>query len=249
VTARRAAPALLTAAAAAAAALAGLALAGGHHGRSAVPVALALGALVAAAPVVDRRAAGAAPLRRAAGIAGLAVLAGLVLWAPGVLLGGVPYHMVQHGLVAVVAAPLLAAALPPLAPRPVPAWAAWALFVGGNWVAHAPAVIRWAEGGAARHLLLHAALLAASLPFWSAVLAAPAGLGRGARAAMVVAALPALDAIALWYAMLGQATAAAAMLAAMLPLPLVAVALAWAWVRGEEADARRAERAVAEGAR
>ncbi|HET6690223.1 MAG TPA: hypothetical protein VFG74_05105 [Miltoncostaeaceae bacterium] len=243
--ARRAAAPLLATAAVAAAALVGLAAGGGHHGGSPLPVAVALAGLAAAALWMDRRASAASPLRRAAGLAGVAVLAGLVLWTPGPLLDGVPFHMVQHGLVAVLAAPLVAAALPAVSPRPVPAWAAWALFVGGNWVAHAPAVIGWAEGGTTRHLTLHAALLGASLPFWSAALAAPAGLGRGVRAAMVVAALPALDAIALWYAMLGQATAAAAMLAAMLPLPPVAVALAWAWVRGEEADARRAEGAVA----
>ncbi|HTI35176.1 MAG TPA: hypothetical protein VL422_15980 [Miltoncostaea sp.] len=238
VTARRVPGPLLALAAAAAAALLGLALGGGHHGGDPVPVALTLAVLAAAGWAV----------RRPAGIAGLAVLAALVLWTPGVVLDGFPYHMVQHGVVAVVAAPLLALALPSMSPRPVPAPAAWALFVGGNWLAHAPGVVRWAEGGAARHLLLHAALLAASLPFWSAVLA-PGPLGRGTRAAMAAAALPALDAIALWYAMLGHDEAAAAMLGAMLPLPLVAVALAWSWVRGEEADARRAEAAIAEAAR
>jgi putative membrane protein len=94
-------------------------------------------------------------------------------------------HMLQYLLLLAIAPPLLVLGVPEhrrAAWRHPESWARHPLAVGtlyaaAVWLAHAPAVYEAALRGAAAHLALLAAVLAASLVFWSAVLA-PRALQR-----------------------------------------------------------------------
>ena len=81
-------------------------------------------------------------------------------------------HMVQHELLMVVAAPLLAAARPLVALRlPLPRSfsqpvTAWALHAAAIWLWHVPGVFEAAAHNEALHFAQHASFLATALMFW-----------------------------------------------------------------------------------
>lgn len=125
--------------------------------------------------------------------------------------GSLTAHMVQHVVLLVVAAPLLAAArrpAPGAAPVAVPGLVAAAALHTGLMVAwHLPAAFEAAEGGVVLHVIEHASLLATAGAFWWAVglgsrpphrlsvlvvfASSMAGVGLGA--AMTLAAAPWYD--------------------------------------------------------
>lgn len=158
---------------------------------------------------------------RAAALLGGVVALGAALRVPAEPLAT---HLVAHGLITSVAAPLLALAAPRVG---VPAAAAWAAFVGTMWLVHVPVP----HTGP----LAHAALLGAALAFWLAALA----LDGHRRLLFLLTALPAADLAALWLMATGQPAAGAVMTASSLPVGLAAVLAGWAWLQAEE-------RAVAE---
>lgn len=108
-------------------------------------------------------------------------------------------HMLQHLVVILVAAPVLAMAAPartsraallrPLL-RPAPSWL---LFVGVFLLWHWPALYRWADANEAGRLIEELSILAAALSFWIVTLARAEGPNCGARALLVVAAALATD--------------------------------------------------------
>jgi putative membrane protein len=112
------------------------------------------------------------------------------------------FHMLQHLLLIVAAAPLLIASrvLEPIERRP---WfaalarpvTAWIVFVGVFLFWHWPAAFQWAAGAAFSRLLEQASIFAGALLFWSVALA-PAGRqssSHGARALWVLTAAIATD--------------------------------------------------------
>ena len=159
---------------------------------------------------------------------GAAFAGGVLALAAAALVPAEPLavHLVAHGLIVSVAAPLLALAAPPLR---VPAVLAWSGFVATMWVVHVPEP----HTGAAAHL----ALLAASLAFWLAVLA----LDGPRRVLMLLTAMPAADLAALWLMANGEPTAGAVMTASSLPMGAAIVAAAWTWLQAEERAATLAE--------
>jgi putative membrane protein len=97
-------------------------------------------------------------------------------------------HMLQHLLIIVAAAPLLALAWR-ASPPPVAAWLAFvATFLFWHW----PAAFQWAAGSVATELLELASILATAYLFWSAAFAADR-LSFGARAMLVMTAAVATD--------------------------------------------------------
>jgi len=112
------------------------------------------------------------------------------------------FHMLQHLLLIVAAAPLLIAsrALESIERRPwIAALAqpvtAWIVFVGVFLFWHWPAAFQWAAGDAFSRLLELASILASALLFWSVALA-PEGRqssSHGARALWVLTAAIATD--------------------------------------------------------
>jgi cytochrome c oxidase assembly factor CtaG len=184
----------------------------------------------------------------------------LIAWDPGSL----AEHMVQHGLLTALAAPLLVLGQPValalrLARAPhrvafseaarrlrgaVDPWSALCLFTAVQWLAHWPALLERAEARPLLHLGIHLLLLDAAILFYLPVLGrqpVPRRL-RGGRAALHLAlAIPLIDLISIPYVATGRADAAAAMLAAMSPLALLALAVAWRGLLGEEREMRRRE--------
>jgi hypothetical protein len=161
-------------------------------------------------------------VRALALLGGVAALGGALLVPPEPLAA----HLVAHGLIASVAAPLLALAAPPLR---VPAALGWGAFVAVMWIVHVP--VPHTGAGA------HAALLAASLAFWLAALA----LDGQRRLLFLLTAMPAADLAALWLMANGEPAAGAVMTAASLPIALAAVVGGWAWLQAEERAATGAE--------
>jgi putative membrane protein len=143
-------------------------------------------------------------LRRDVALAGGVAALALVLLPP---LSGdaqqlISFHMLQHLLLIVVAAPLLVVSrafahierlswVRRLA-QPVTAWLVFvAVFLFWHW----PAAFQWAAGGAASRLLEHASLLLSAMLFWSVALAfeGPRPWSDGARALWVVTAAVSTD--------------------------------------------------------
>lgn len=87
-----------------------------------------------------------------------------------------PAHMVQHVLLAMVAAPLLAAGMYRL-PRPHPV-VSWLVFAATGWLVHFTTVFDAATEHVPVHVVEHALLLGTAVLFWAAV------VGRGPRPAM-----------------------------------------------------------------
>lgn len=114
----------------------------------------------------------------------------------------VSFHMLQHLLLIVVAAPLLivSRALERIERNPWTAalaqpGTAWVMFVGVFLFWHWPAAFEWAAGGAVSRLLELASILFTALLFWSVALAPPArqSSSYGARALWVMTAAIATD--------------------------------------------------------
>ena len=152
---------------------------------------------------------------------GAALVAGAAALLAAVLVPDEPLatHLVAHGLIASVAAPLLALALPPVA---VPAAVGWGAFVAAMWVVHVPEPH---TGGAA-----HLTLLAAALVFCLEAL----GLDGPRGVLFLLTAMPAADLAALWLMAHGEPAAGAVMTASSLPIALAVVLSAWLWIREEE---------------
>jgi putative membrane protein len=130
-------------------------------------------------------------------------------------------HMVQHMVLMMVAAPLIAAgatrALLGAGPRRFRRWVArvtrsqplrvllsapvaWAVFAAVQWIVHLPDVIAIAERSHPTHAALHAALLAAAVLFWLPI-ASPGPPPRprpAVRVAYLLTAMPVGDALAVW---------------------------------------------------
>jgi putative membrane protein len=97
-------------------------------------------------------------------------------------------HMLQHLLIIVAAAPLLALGLR-LSPPPVAAWLAFvATFLFWHW----PVAFQWAAGSVVTEVLELTTILATAYLFWSAAFAADQ-LSFGARALFVMTAAVATD--------------------------------------------------------
>ena len=192
--------------------------------------------------------------------AGALTAGGLVAWDPHSLAA----HMVQHGLLTTVSAPLLVLGQPVvLALRVAPAsarrrfycatarlglvldpWVALAAFVAVQWLVHWPAVLDAGEAQAPLHAALHVLLLTSAVAFFLPVLGrqpVPRRLGSARAVAHLAIASVLVDLISVPYLAGGHGDAAAAMLAAMAPLALLATALGWRGVVREEQDMRRRE--------
>jgi cytochrome c oxidase assembly factor CtaG len=201
-----------------------------------------------------------APLRAACFAAG-ALLAGcLVAWDPASL----SQHMVQHGLLTTVAAPLVVlgepvtlvlrcapahrraafyGALARLRPVLAPA-TGLVLFVIVQWVCHWPALLEAAETRPLLHASLHALLLGSAVVFFLPLLGrqpVPRRVSGGHAALLVLAAISLIDLVTVPYLATGRGEAAAAMLGAMSPLGVLAVVLAWRGLLHEERRMAQAE--------
>jgi cytochrome c oxidase assembly factor CtaG len=172
-------------------------------------------------------------------------------------------HMLEHGALTSLVAPLLAIAGPyavralPRRGRRVAARAAvnvarpalaWLLFVATLWVLHIPAVLDALEAQPLLHEAGHGLLLGAAVLFWLPVLGRPRRLRGLAAGVYLLVVIPFSDAIAAWYMVRGDTGAGIAMLASMLPVGLAAIALTWSGLRREERRALRWE-AYADAAR
>jgi cytochrome c oxidase assembly factor CtaG len=221
---------------------------------------LVLAALACAAYGVAARRARVAIAPMTAFAGGALTAGGLVAWDPQSLAA----HMVQHGLLTTVAAPLLVLGQPVvLALRVAPArarrrfygatarlrlvldpWAALIAFVAVQWFVHWPAVLDAGEAHPPLHAALHLLLLASAVALFLPVLGrqpVPRRLGSGRAGAHLAIASVLVDLISVPYVAGGHGDAAAAMLAAMAPLALLATAIAWRGVMREEREMRRRE--------
>jgi cytochrome c oxidase assembly factor CtaG len=203
--------------------------------------------------LLGARRVGVARLRTACFATGVAGSAGLVAWDPVSL----PAHMVQHGLLTTVAAPLVVLGEPvtlvlrcassrgrrsiyrllhglryALGPT-----AGLVAFVVVQWLAHWPAVLDAAEARPALHASLHALLLVSAVVFFLPLLGRqplPRRVAGGQAALRLLAAISLIDLVSVPYVAIGRAGAAAAMLAAMSPLGAIAALLAWRGLLREE---------------
>jgi cytochrome c oxidase assembly factor CtaG len=82
-----------------------------------------------------------------------------------------PAHMVQHVLLTMVAAPLLALGLPRL-PRVHPVLA-WLLFAATGWVVHFTSLFEAAAEHVPVHVFEHALLLGTAVLFWAVAIGPP----------------------------------------------------------------------------
>jgi putative membrane protein len=102
--------------------------------------------------------------------------------------GSLPAHMVQHVLLTMVAAPLLAAGLPRL-PR-LPPVAAWILFAATGWIVHFTGLFEAAAEHLPVHVAEHALLLGAALLFWAVVVGPRATMSHPLRLLYLAVAMP-----------------------------------------------------------
>jgi cytochrome c oxidase assembly factor CtaG len=99
-----------------------------------------------------------------------------------------PAHMVQHVLLTMLAAPLLAAALP-RAPRIHPV-VAWLLFAATGWAIHFSPFFDAAADTVPVHVAEHALLIGTGVLFWAQVVAPGARLSHPLRILYLVVAMP-----------------------------------------------------------
>lgn len=223
-----------------------------------LPVIAALAFVAAYAPAARRV---RYPGRRIAAFAlGAASAGGLIAWDPATLQA----HMIQHGLLTTVSAPLLVLGQPvALALRFAPAprrqrfydvssrlrplldpWTGLSCFVAVQWLGHWPALLEAAETRPWLHAALHLLLLDAAIAFFLPLLGrqpVPRRLSSGRAAIQLLIAIPLIDLICVPYVATGRAGAAAAMLAAMSPLAVMAIGLAWHALLREEREMLRQE--------
>ena len=99
-----------------------------------------------------------------------------------------PAHMVQHVLLTMLAAPLLAAGLS-RAPRVHPV-VAWLLFAATGWAVHFSPFFDAAAETVPVHVAEHALLIGAAVLFWAQVVAPGARLSHPLRMLYLVVAMP-----------------------------------------------------------
>jgi cytochrome c oxidase assembly factor CtaG len=183
-------------------------------------------------------------LRSLSMLAGLAVLSAAMVPATTLT-----RHMLELVAVMFVAAPLIAWPLPlPLA-RPGGDLgiisAAFAAFVGAQWLVHTPWLLEQEARRPLLHGLIQAGLLAVAVGFWSAVLAWPARRSPAAPIVCLLLSMPAGDALSVWlmttaspiyegYGLSDQRAAAAVMLSGSIVLGACALALGWRAVSREQ---------------
>jgi cytochrome c oxidase assembly factor CtaG len=154
-------------------------------------------------------------------------------------------HMIEHSLLAMVAAPLIVIAwarvgLPRLGPgHPAVAWAA---FVIAQWVFHLTPLLEASRGEPLAHAAEHLAFLAAGVWFWVPVLGRSSRLGDPERCLYLALAAPAVDLVGAALMVRGDEGAGVAMLAGSLPIVAAAIAIAWRWLGREEREAALLER-------
>jgi cytochrome c oxidase assembly factor CtaG len=215
------------------------------------PVLLALAAC--ALYLLGARRVGVARGRAACFATGVVGAGCLVAWDPGSLVA----HMVQHGLLTTVAAPLVVLGEPvTLALRCAPGrarqrayralhglrhvlgpWAGLAAFVVVQWLAHWPALLAAAEQRPVLHTALHALLFGSAVVFFLPLLGrqpVPRRIPGGQAALRLFAAISLIDLVTVPYLATGRGDAAAAMLGAMAPLGVIGAALAWQSLVREE---------------
>lgn len=194
----------------------------------------------------------------------------LAVAAPGFGDGDLARHMVEHGVIVSIAAPLIAVAAPfsllarileperrarlARALRSTLARGVIAgsplLFIVAIWTVHVPSVIEWIDRNPFLHALEHAGLASIAVLFWSFCLGGAPGPRPSAltRAAILLAAAPACDFAAIGLMVAGQPGAGAAMLASSLPIAIVGAWRLWLAATAEDRIARalegRAPRAV-----
>lgn len=103
--------------------------------------------------------------------------------------------MVQHVLLTMVAAPLLAAGLARV-PR-VPPVVAWVVFAATGWVVHFTSLFEAAAEGVPVHVLEHALLLGTAVLFWSVVVGPRATMSHPLRLLYLAVAMPQNTSLAL----------------------------------------------------
>jgi putative copper resistance protein D len=222
------------------------------------PLLLAVAAIAVYAAAARRRPVPS--VRVAAFAAGVAAAGALIAWDAGSLTA----HMLQHGLLTTLAAPLIVLGRPvALALRLAAAprrqalydlgqrlqrlfdpWTALSLFVAAQWLAHWPSVLDAAEVRPWLHIGLHLLLLDTAILFFLPVLGrqpVPRRLTGVRAVAHLAIAIPLIDLICVPYVASGRGDAAAAMLAAMSPLALISVAVGWRELVGEEREMLRRE--------
>jgi cytochrome c oxidase assembly factor CtaG len=101
---------------------------------------------------------------------------------------GLPAHMVQHVLLTMVAAPLVAAGLTRL-PRIHPVLA-WLLFATTGWVVHFTGLFEAAATHVPVHVFEHALLFGTALVFWAAVVGPRATMSHPLRLLYLAVAMP-----------------------------------------------------------
>jgi cytochrome c oxidase assembly factor CtaG len=153
-------------------------------------------------------------------------------------------HMVEHSLIAGLAAPLLVLAWgrlrrPALFGRPL--WA-WSAFVVAQWVFHLTPLLEASRGNPALHAAEHLAFLAIGVWFWFPVLGVTR-LADPERALYLFLAAPAVDLVAVALMVRGDGDAGVAMLAGTLPIAAAAGVVTWQWLAREQRQATAMERA------
>jgi cytochrome c oxidase assembly factor CtaG len=101
-----------------------------------------------------------------------------------------PAHMVQHVLLTMVAAPLLAAGLPWPWERKVHPVPAWLLFAATGWLIHFTGFFEAAAGHAPVHVAEHLLLAGTAVLFWSQVVGPAARMSHPLRLVYLVVAMP-----------------------------------------------------------
>ena len=157
-------------------------------------------------------------------------------------------HMVEHSLIAGLAAPLAVLAWGSLR-QPShragwferPLWA-WSAFVIAQWVFHLSPLLEASRGDPALHTAEHLAFLAVGVWFWLPVLGV-ARLEGPERALYLFLAAPAVDLVGVALMVRGDGAAGVAMLAGTLPIVAVAAIVTWRWLAGEQRQASAMERA------
>ena len=102
--------------------------------------------------------------------------------------GNLPAHMVQHVLLTMVAAPLLAVGLPRL-PRLHPVLV-WLVFAATGWVVHFTSLFEAAADHVPVHVFEHALLLGTAVLFWATAVGPSARMSHPLRLLYLGVAMP-----------------------------------------------------------